>query len=214
MECLQRHVVTPEPRPGHVNVTVHLPNMTAVPVLVMILKTTFVHMDPAQVRIYRVQLKNKNTNITIFFVDLLFSACPCLFVSLSPFTPSLSVCHPVSHWSFTVDGGWSSWSKWSTCSVKCGPGTQTRSRECNSPFSRHGGRPCAGSDTESNFCRSGPCPGKHLLVPMTNKERETCQKRLCVCAFLHTRVYFVPILSLCHPDINFSNSRWKLESLE
>ena len=54
--------------------------------------------------------------------------------------------------------------------MKCGPGIRTRSRECNSPFPRHGGRPCAGSDTESNFCRSGPCPGKYLLVTMANKQ--------------------------------------------
>ena len=86
--------VTPEPRSGHVNVTVRLPNMAAITVPVLILKTTFVQMDPVQVRIYLKQLKNKTTiKHETFFVDLFFSACPCLSLgSLSvSFSTSLSV---------------------------------------------------------------------------------------------------------------------------
>ena len=44
--------VVRESKPGHVNVTAHHPNMTAIPVLVLTLKTTSVEPDPAQVSVH------------------------------------------------------------------------------------------------------------------------------------------------------------------
>ncbi|XP_034336959.2 uncharacterized protein [Magallana gigas] len=57
-----------------------------------------------------------------------------------------------------LDGGWSVWSAWSTCTVSCGGGTQTRSRSCSNPVPVNGGAECAGHDTESQPCSSQDCP--------------------------------------------------------
>lgn len=59
-----------------------------------------------------------------------------------------------------LDGGWSVWSAWSTCTVSCGGGTQTRSRSCSEPVPVNGGAECVGHDTESQPCSSQDCPGE------------------------------------------------------
>ncbi|XP_019904855.2 hemicentin-1 isoform X2 [Esox lucius] len=57
-----------------------------------------------------------------------------------------------------VDGNWSSWVSWGTCSVSCGGGTRQRTRLCTSPAPQHGGRLCEGVDMHIDFCNSDLCP--------------------------------------------------------
>uniref|UniRef100_A0A087Y443 SCO-spondin n=1 Tax=Poecilia formosa TaxID=48698 RepID=A0A087Y443_POEFO len=59
-----------------------------------------------------------------------------------------------------VDGGWGQWGAWwSSCSVSCGGGQQSRSRTCTSP-------PCHGVSRQSKMCNTQVCldvgcpPGK------------------------------------------------------
>ena len=56
-----------------------------------------------------------------------------------------------------IDGGWSAWSDWGSCSVSCGGGTQTRTRACNNPPPQYGGIACSGSTTESQACNTQSC---------------------------------------------------------
>ena len=56
----------------------------------------------------------------------------------------------------TVDGGYSAWSAWSSCSQKCGQGMKKRRRHCNNPEPANGGRRCRGSRKQVK-----PCYGKH-----------------------------------------------------
>uniref|UniRef100_A0A8C6TML5 Complement component C7 n=1 Tax=Neogobius melanostomus TaxID=47308 RepID=A0A8C6TML5_9GOBI len=49
-----------------------------------------------------------------------------------------------------VDGSWSCWSAWSSCSG----GHKTRSRSCNNPTPRNGGQHCIGKPTERGECDS------------------------------------------------------------
>ncbi|XP_030853395.1 hemicentin-1 isoform X1 [Strongylocentrotus purpuratus] len=55
-----------------------------------------------------------------------------------------------------VDGVWGSWSIWSTCTVSCGGGQQTRTRTCTGPL--HGGQPCEGRSEQTIRCNAEQCP--------------------------------------------------------
>ena len=59
-----------------------------------------------------------------------------------------------------VNGGYSDWTAWDTCSVTCGNGTQTRTRDCSNPVPEHGGIDCTGDTSETQTCDQVPCPGK------------------------------------------------------
>lgn len=52
-----------------------------------------------------------------------------------------------------VDGQWSPWSRWSTCSATCGEsGKQMRNRICDQPAPSVGGRMCNGKNFELRVC--------------------------------------------------------------
>jgi len=58
-----------------------------------------------------------------------------------------------------VNGGWSTWSPFGTCSQTCGstPGTQDRTRSCNNPAPSNGGAQCSGNKSEQKECGAIPC---------------------------------------------------------
>uniref|UniRef100_A0A7M5TX24 Hemicentin-1 n=1 Tax=Clytia hemisphaerica TaxID=252671 RepID=A0A7M5TX24_9CNID len=57
-----------------------------------------------------------------------------------------------------VNGGYSDWSEFGECSTECGPGVQSRERECNNPSPAHGGKGCVGEAKETRKCEDMPCP--------------------------------------------------------
>ncbi len=64
--------------------------------------------------------------------------------------------------SVPVDGVWSSFGEWSTCTETCGGGTQQRTRTCTNPRPANGGADCVGNDFEPQPCNKAPCPGSTL----------------------------------------------------
>lgn len=57
-----------------------------------------------------------------------------------------------------IDGGFSQWSDWSSCSVTCGMGEKNRSRYCNNPFPKYNGKNCSGINSEAELCLTSLCP--------------------------------------------------------
>lgn len=57
-----------------------------------------------------------------------------------------------------VDGNWGPWSRYSTCSVTCGFGSMTRTRECNDPPPADGGKDCEGLPVDERKCNHRQCP--------------------------------------------------------
>ncbi len=56
-----------------------------------------------------------------------------------------------------VNGGWTSWTRWTTCSKKCGRGTITRRRSCENPRPQNGGQECIGQKDQSRPCYLRKC---------------------------------------------------------
>ncbi|XP_065917760.1 A disintegrin and metalloproteinase with thrombospondin motifs 4-like [Dysidea avara] len=58
-----------------------------------------------------------------------------------------------------IDGGWSAFGPYSTCSRTCGGGLRYRERQCNNPSPQFGGRTCSGESREYDaLCNTDPCP--------------------------------------------------------
>ncbi|XP_062514680.1 A disintegrin and metalloproteinase with thrombospondin motifs adt-1-like isoform X2 [Corticium candelabrum] len=57
-----------------------------------------------------------------------------------------------------VDGGWTWWSSWSSCSSTCKGGTQSRTRQCTNPPPRFQGVSCQGLNVETQTCAKIKCP--------------------------------------------------------
>ncbi|OWF44661.1 SCO-spondin-like [Mizuhopecten yessoensis] len=57
-----------------------------------------------------------------------------------------------------INGGFTSWTTWTTCSVTCASGTQERSRTCTSPTPQFGGSACTGAVDQTKGCTLSPCP--------------------------------------------------------
>jgi len=58
-----------------------------------------------------------------------------------------------------VNGGYSQWSSYGSCSKACGDGIQTRTRSCTKPAPAHGGDECEGESSQERDCKVKECPG-------------------------------------------------------
>lgn len=66
--------------------------------------------------------------------------------------------------SLIVDGEWSNWKAWSTCSSTCGDSYKMRIRACDNPAPAYGGLECSGSSYELQTCPFIHCPGQFLVT--------------------------------------------------
>eukprot|EP00111_Clytia_hemisphaerica_P007868 TCONS_00022855-protein len=73
-----------------------------------------------------------------------------------------------------VDGKWGNWTSFGSCSKSCGGGFQIRSRACNNPIPKYGGKDCQGMFKENRTCNTQNCPvnggwGTWSLYGLCNK---------------------------------------------
>ena len=77
---------------------------------------------------------------------------------------------------FTVNGGWSEYGEWSSCTVSCEQGTRTRSRNCDNPPPGIGGQQCSGSEHETEDCNLESCKGIDRTANKSNSKSEYSPK--------------------------------------
>ncbi|CAF1295927.1 unnamed protein product, partial [Didymodactylos carnosus] len=66
-------------------------------------------------------------------------------------------CVPISEIPIPIDGSWSSWGAWSSCSHTCGLGVEYQARTCSNPSPDAGGKYCLGLRKRYRTCSLGPC---------------------------------------------------------
>ena len=75
-----------------------------------------------------------------------------------------------------VHGGFTEWGTWSECSVVCGTGTRSRTRNCTNPEPFCGGDGCDGDteDTEDCVGRDGPIGKSSTRQKLIPRVRHLC----------------------------------------
>lgn len=77
---------------------------------------------------------------------------------------------------FPVNGEWSVWGAWGTCSLTCGGGQASRARTCSDPYPANGGLDCVGTSSEFGTCNNDSCPtvppGTYVNVSKISKLNE------------------------------------------
>lgn len=87
-----------------------------------------------------------------------------------------------------VDGAWSNWGAWSSCTVSCGGGDKRNTRQCNNPAPSNGGQQCSGDNKSTGTCNRTPCTGleNHFLLIKASRlslEVMHIHGRILVCIF-------------------------------
>src|SRR6218665_3241422 len=105
--------------------------------------------------------------------------------------------HPIALYPtfvFSVDGGWGSWTEWSTCGTTCGAARkQVRHRPCDNPAPSAGGKMCQGSMIDWRHCNTSQCPGK--------RNNGLCQHALQALEHLTSVVKDPTLLNVSHKAI-------------
>lgn len=73
-----------------------------------------------------------------------------------------------THSFYVEDAYWTDWGTWTSCSVSCGGGNQTRDRACKWPSSVHGNS-CAGDVIDTQPCNIELCAGEFYSRNLCNK---------------------------------------------
>ena len=82
--------------------------------------------------------------------------CVCVFV-----VPGLD--HSLCVLVFAVPSEWLAWSSWGLCSVTCGGGVWSRTRECNMTTHAQFTGPCEGDSRAEESCHDYDCTPSELL---------------------------------------------------
>ena len=84
----------------------------------------------------------------------------CVGANLETKDCKMKVCPP-------IDGRWSNWGRWSSCSRSCDKGEQRRVRTCTDPPASSGGRECTGERFQTNVCFLRRCSAEETTTQET-----------------------------------------------
>ena len=62
-----------------------------------------------------------------------------------------------------MDGVWSSWESWNSCTVSCGGGIKERTRICMYIRDAPQGKDCGEDSHENKTCGVAECPGEFFI---------------------------------------------------
>ncbi|XP_044157271.1 complement component C8 beta chain [Bufo gargarizans] len=82
----------------------------------------------------------QNNGVAVFTENRCECVCPLGFKG--------SACEITKRPAPKIDGSWSCWSSWTSCSGR----VQTRQRQCNNPSPQNGGQSCEGAATDTRSC--------------------------------------------------------------
>ncbi|CAG5039490.1 unnamed protein product [Parnassius apollo] len=118
-----------------------------------------------------------------------------------------------------LNGGWSGWSTWGSCSQSCGGGKRFRTRSCTRPIPS-GGSNCVGPKSEQGSCHLTPCEVHSHVVALFNGDSflqyDFPQKRSTL---FHSFIRFMPLSphgslirrgDITYPIIRLSLQKWYL----
>ncbi|CAF1645569.1 unnamed protein product, partial [Adineta ricciae] len=82
-----------------------------------------------------------------------------------------------------IDGKFTEWSTWSTCSKPCDSGVQYRNRSCTNPTPSCNGKACTGNSYQTQVCHSHPCESNctngKIYDECANDCDRTCDSLTC-----------------------------------
>ena len=85
---------------------------------------------------------------------------------------SQSISRKTNLFTFIVDGGFTEWSLFGSCSKTCGGGVMKRTRNCTNPAPANGGQDCVGPREETRNCSTGACPGEQYVQLFKIKSKQ------------------------------------------
>ncbi|KAL4224567.1 hypothetical protein ACF0H5_015268 [Mactra antiquata] len=87
-----------------------------------------------------------------------------------------------------INGGWTYWNEWSSCSKSCGGGLQTRSRACSAPIPTNGGLRCPGDEIQKKNCSDWKCPDCSKVCGTGSQLSKTCDVCECTGTILNGKI--------------------------
>lgn len=170
---------------------------------VMHLLVKFSHVSPVLVQVGLLQHKTKKILkhwIYVFSLWLTYcTVCQQLFswtefqkIGNILYTPVKTILFCI--W-FLVHGNWSAWGEWTTCPGNCGSGFVNRTRKCDNPAPKDGGRNCSGNTDDVKACNHTLlCDGNWLMFYQASPRQRAVLQRLLdsffVASFILEKIWF------------------------
>ncbi|XP_060586710.1 cartilage intermediate layer protein 1-like [Ruditapes philippinarum] len=108
-----------------------------------------------------------------------------------------------------VNGAWSDWVNWGTCTKTCQNGTQRRTRQCDRPQPRNGGKSCPGVRIQTRPCAEWKCPDCNKACPAGAHISKSCDACECSSVTLFGQIMDTTKHAVEGAEIFLESSKYK-----